>query len=136
MLRRHARTLLLSLAVFVASCGGSDKVNVSTYTCGDFNSSLDTKDDLSSGDYIRQLNAQAKLPGKDAEQQRKMAYAVFVACRGQKASFKPRERALRNAALMKKGKTPVPADLAETLRKRAAEAKKNKGDAAKEDAGR
>jgi len=117
----------LSLSVLVAACGG-EEIQAATYTCGQFAKSLDTKDDRSAGTFIRLLNDRAQLTGSRSEQEKRMAYAIFVACRGEKAGFRPANEAVANARKIAAGKRVVPADVAarerERARKAAAEAKK------------
>lgn len=119
--------MLVPAAALLAACGG-EEIQASTYTCGEFKKSLETKDDRSAGTFIRLLNDRAKLKGDDAAQEKRMAYAIFVACRGEKASLKPADEAVSNAKKIAAGKRVIPEDIAERQReaaeKAAAEAEK------------
>jgi hypothetical protein len=120
--RFPTRALAAALALVAAGCGRGEEVDTASYTCGEFNRSLKEKDDLTSGQFIRKLNEQAKLGGTKAEQERRMAYAVYVACRGKASGFKPTERALANAKALKAGKQVVPDDVRERAEKAAKKA--------------
>ena len=124
MLRRTAFVVAACAMIAAAGCGGGDELSADAYTCGQFKKSLDTKDDRSAGTYIRLLNDRAKTGGRRSDQEKLMAYAIFVACRGEKASYKPAKEAVANAKAIKAGKRVVPEDVAERERKKAAEAEK------------
>ena len=127
-IRRVLSCLPVSAAMLLAACGGGEKVEAGTYTCGEFKQSLETKDDRTAGTYIRLLNDRAKLKGSRSDQEKRMAYAIYVACRGAKASFTPADAAVENAKQLAAGKRVIPVDIAERERKAAeraaAEAKK------------
>ena len=124
-IRQALYALLIPAALVIAACGGED-VSTATYTCGDFKTSLETKDDRSAGSYIRLLNDEAKLGGNRDAQEKRMAQAIYLACRGEKASFKPTDEALANAKKLAAGKRVVPKDIAarEAAEKAAREADK------------
>lgn len=120
-IRRLLCAALLPAAFLVAACGG-EEIEASTYTCGEFAKSLDTKDDRTAGTFIRLLNDRAKLKGSRSEQEKRMAYAIFVACRGEKAGFRPANEAVANAKKIAAGKRVVPEDVARREREKAREA--------------
>ena len=124
---RHTLCLLLvPAALGLAACGGED-ISAATYTCGDFKTSLETKDDNTAGTYIRLLNDQAKLEGNRDTQEKRMAQAIYLACRGEKASFKPENEAVANAKKLAAGKRIVPKGIArEAAEKAEREAEKEK----------
>jgi hypothetical protein len=100
----------LAGALVLSGCfgGGEKDINADAYTCGEFRKSLRTKDDNSSGQFIRLLNDRAGSKGDRREKERMMALAIFVACRGQKESFKPASAAIANVKKLQAGKSIVP----------------------------
>ena len=125
MARTALCMLLIPAALLVAACGGED-IDASTYTCGQFSKSLDTKDDRSAGTYIRLLNDRAKTKGERAVQEKRMAYSIYVACRGKKASFRPADEAVSNAKKIAAGKAVIPEDVKKRAEEAAREAEKEK----------
>ena len=125
LIRRALCSLLLPAAVLAAGCG-YEEIDANAFTCGEFSKSLDTKGDESAGQYIRLLNERAKLGGPRADREKVMAYSIFVACRGEKASFKPASEAIANAKAIRAGKNVVPEDVAERAQKAAEKAEKKK----------
>ena len=117
--------LLAAVALTASACGG-EEIDAATYTCGEFSKSLDTKDDRTAGTYIRLLNDRAGLKGSRSLQERRMTYAIYVACRGQESSYKPATVAVANAKKIAAGKPVVPKDVAEKARRAAREAAKEK----------
>ena len=96
-------TLLALVVLALAACGSgsSSKVDTATYTCGDFNRSLRTKGDNSSGTYINALRKEADL-GQDAKiEQREITLGILSACRGKPASTKPADDAIKVAKRIK-----------------------------------
>ena len=121
-IRRMACCLLLPATLALSACGGGEEIDPATYTCGDFAKSLDTKDDRSAGSFIRLLNDRAKSKGPREVKEKRMAYAIYVACRGEKASFRPANVAVANAKKLEQGKRVVPRDVAEREKKAAEKA--------------
>ena len=117
-------SLLAAAAVF-AGCG-YEEIDANTYTCGEFQKSLDTKDNETAGQYIRLLNDRAKLKGRRSDREKVMAYAIFAACRGEKASVRPANKAVANAKAIQAGKQVLPKDASAREKKAAAEAAEKK----------
>ena len=94
---------LLALAVLaLAACGSSNsKVDTATYTCGDFNKSLRTKGDNSSGTYINALRKEADLGQNAKTEQREITLGIISTCRGKPASTKPADDAIKVAKRIK-----------------------------------
>jgi hypothetical protein len=104
-----SRTLsvLLLLPVFaLAACGSKTKdVNAATYTCAQFNKSLQTKGDDSAGNFINQLVKKANLGQQDKTlERREITLGIVTACRNQPGSTKPAAKAVASAKLIKAGK--------------------------------
>ena len=96
--------LLVAPAFALAACGGAKNVNTATYTCGQFNKSLKTKGDNSSGNFINQLRKQAKLDQKTKTERAEIAFGTFVACRNKPAATRPAKQAIAIAKQVKAGK--------------------------------
>jgi hypothetical protein len=94
-------TLLAVALLALAACGSSSKVDAATYTCGDFNKSLRTKGDNTSGAYINALRKQANLGQDTKTEQREIALGIISACRGKPASTKPADDAVKVAKQVK-----------------------------------
>jgi hypothetical protein len=94
---------LLALAVLALSaCGSSStKVDTATYTCGDFNKSLRTKGDDTSGAYINALRKEANLGQDTKTEQREITLGIISTCRGKPASTKPADDAIKVAKQIK-----------------------------------
>ena len=94
---------LLALAVLaLVACGGSSsKVDTASYTCGDFNKSLRTKGDNSSGTYINALRKKADLGQDTKTEQREITLGIISTFRGKPASTKPAEDAIAVAKRIK-----------------------------------
>jgi len=105
------RTLAATLGVALlglSACGGGDSVNASGYTCGQFNQSLKTKGDNTSGTYINQLRKDAELGQAKQTEIRELTLGIFFACRGKPASTKPAKQAIATAKLIRAGKFKLP----------------------------
>ena len=104
MTYRTLSTLLVLPALAFSACGSKTKdVDVATYTCGQFQKSLNTKGDDSAGNYINQLRDKVDF-GKDAKTERGLtAQAIYFACLGQPASKKPLAAATTSMKQMKAG---------------------------------
>jgi hypothetical protein len=95
-------TLLAIAVLALAACGSSsDKVDTATYTCGDFNKSLRTKGDNSSGAYINALRKEANLGQDTKTEQREITLGIISTCRGKPASTKPADDAIKVAKQVK-----------------------------------
>ena len=106
---RPASAIVLTLCVLVVAACGNDNVDTSTYTCGEFNKSLRTKDDTTSGNYINQLRKQAKLDQDEKTERREITFGIIVACRNKPAATKPADQAITTAKQIKAGKFKPPA---------------------------
>src|SRR3954447_20176691 len=91
---------LLALAVLALAACGSSKVDTATYTCDDFNKSLRTKGDDTSGTYINELRKRADLRQTAKTEQREITLGIISACRGKPASTKPADDAIKAAKLV------------------------------------
>jgi hypothetical protein len=106
---RSRLAALLVLPVFaIAACGSSKDVDTATYTCGQFNKSLQTKDDTTSGNFINQLRKQAKLGQSEKAERYEITLGIIVTCRGKPASTKPGDRAIAIAKQIKAGTYKLP----------------------------
>jgi hypothetical protein len=106
--RRLACALVLP-AFALAACGDDTKdVDTAAYTCGDFNKSLATKGDNTSGNFINQLRKQAKLGQDEKTERREITVGVIFACRGKPASSKPAAKAIATAKQIKAGTFKAP----------------------------
>src|SRR3954469_14714957 len=95
---------LLGRAVLALAACGSSKVDTATYTCGQFNKSLRTKGDDTSGTYINELRKTAKLGQKDKVERAEITLGIIVTCRNKPASTKPSAGAVAVAKQVKAGK--------------------------------
>lgn len=102
---------LVVLAAVAAGCGGNDddKVDTATYTCAQFQKSLATKDDTTSGNFINQLRKDADLGQAEKTERRTLALAIFFACRGKPGTTKPATQAVAYAKQIRAGKFKAPA---------------------------
>jgi hypothetical protein len=100
-------TLLVVTLLLLTACGSKD-VDTATYTCGDFNKSLRTKGDNTSGNFINQLRKEAKLDQPERTERSEITLGILFACRGKPASTKPRAQAIATAKLIKQGKFKIP----------------------------
>jgi hypothetical protein len=105
---RSGLAALLVVSLLLAACGGGKDVDTATYTCGQFNKSLRTKGDNTSGNFINQLQKQAKLGQKDKVERAEITFGIVVACRGKPASTRPRDRAITVAKQLKSGTYKLP----------------------------
>jgi hypothetical protein len=106
---RSLSCLLLFPVLALAACGAkSTPVNTAAYTCGQFNKSLNTKGDNTSGAFINQLQKNAGL-GQDAKvERREITLGIFFACRGKPAATRPAKSAVATAKRIKAGKFKLP----------------------------
>jgi hypothetical protein len=116
---RRLVPIALSVCLLALSACGKKDLDPDTYTCGQWNKSLRTKDDLSSGTFIRALRERAKLGQARAVEEREFAVAIFFACRGKPSSYKPAGKAIENAKALKAGKKLGPKAKAKAKRKSA-----------------
>jgi hypothetical protein len=109
MASRTLSALLLLPVLALAACGSKTKeVNTTAYTCAEFNKSLATKSDNTSGNYINGLRKQANL-GQDAKtERREITLGIFFACRGKPGTTKPATTAIASAKAIKSGKFHIP----------------------------
>jgi hypothetical protein len=106
---RARLTALISLPVFaLAACGSGKQVDTATYTCGQFNKSLQTKGDDTSGNFINQLRKQAKLGQSEKIERSEITLGVIVSCRNKPSSTKPATGAITVAKQIKSGKYKLP----------------------------
>jgi hypothetical protein len=101
-------TVLALCALLFGACGGNKDVDTATYTCGQFQKSLQTKDDNTSGNYINGLRKQAKLGQKDTVERSEITLGIIVACRDKPASTKPAAAAIATAKKIKAGTFKLP----------------------------
>src|SRR3954452_16765519 len=100
---------ILALSILaLAACGGSKNVDASSYTCGQFNKSLRTKNDDTAGNYINQLRKQADLGQSDKVERAEITLGILVTCRNKPASTKPAAGAVVIAKKIKAGKFKLP----------------------------
>jgi hypothetical protein len=100
---RVPAALLVLFVLALTACGSKD-VDTASYTCGEFNKSLRTKDDDSAGNYINQLREQAKLGQDEKVERREITLGIILACRDQPAATKPADEAIATARKIKAGK--------------------------------
>jgi hypothetical protein len=110
-MRRPTSALLLVLpALALGACGRGEKVDTAKYTCADFNKSLRTKDDTSSGQFINRLRDRAKLGQSTEVERREITLGIVFACRGKPGSTHPADTAIATAKRIRDGKFKLPAD--------------------------
>jgi hypothetical protein len=105
---RSGLAALLAVSVLGFAACGSDDVDTTSYTCGDFNKSLKTKDDNTSGNFINQLRKRADLGQDEKTERSEITVGVIFACRGKPASTKPADHAIAIAKQVKAGKFKAP----------------------------
>jgi hypothetical protein len=106
---RSRLTALLVVPVFaLAACGGDKQVDTASYSCGQFNKSLRTKGDNSSGNFINQLRKRANLGQSEKVERSEITLGIIVACRNKPASAKPADQAVATAKKIKAGKFRLP----------------------------
>jgi hypothetical protein len=106
---RSRLTVLVAVPAFaLAACGSGKQVDTASYTCGQFNKSLQTKGDDTSGNFINQLRKEAKLGQSDKVERSEITFGIIFACRGKAASTKPGDRAIATAKQIKSGKFKLP----------------------------
>lgn len=109
-MRRHGLAILVAVpALALGACGRGDDVDTATYTCADFNKSLRTKDDNSSGQFINRLRDRAKLGQSTEVERREITLGIIFACRGKPGSTKPANTAVATAKRIRDGKFKFPA---------------------------
>jgi hypothetical protein len=109
MTHRLLPTLLLLPVLAFAGCGkDEDKVDVASYTCGEFNKSLRTKDDNTSGRFINELRKQANLGQEEKAERRTITLGIYFTCRGKPASTRPAKDAVAAAKKIKAGTFKAP----------------------------
>jgi hypothetical protein len=108
-LRSVLGTLLVVAMLSLAACGSSSKdVDTSAYTCGQFNKSLRTKGDNTSGNFINQLRKEANLNQTEKVERSELTLGIIVTCRNKPASTRPRAQAIAIAKLIKAGNYKLP----------------------------
>jgi hypothetical protein len=106
---RSLSCVLLFPVLALAACGAkSTPVNTASYTCGQFNKSLRTKGDNTSGAFINQLQKTAGLGQDKKVERREITLGIYFACRGKPASTRPANAALGTAKQIKAGKFRPP----------------------------
>jgi hypothetical protein len=108
MRRRHLTGLLIVPALALAACGSGKQVDTAKYTCGEFNKSLATKGDNTSGNYVNKLRAEAQLGQGKKIEQREISLGVYFACRGKPAGTRPHVQAIGIAKDIKAGRFRLP----------------------------
>ena len=106
----HLCLLLLAPVLALGACGRGEEVDTATYTCAEFNKSLRSKDDDTSGQFINRLRDEADLGQEKRVEQRELTLAIFYACRNKPGSTRPAKRAIASAKQMRAGKFKVPGD--------------------------
>src|SRR4051812_8595172 len=99
--------VVLLASVAVAGCGVKN-VDTASYTCGQFNKSLQTKGDNTSGNFINQLRKKAQLGQTKQVERREITLGIVFACRGKAASTKPANTAIATAKTIRSGKFKLP----------------------------
>jgi hypothetical protein len=104
LLRSRLLSGLLVLPVLGLAACGDTHVDTAKYTCGQFNKSLQTKNDNSAGTFIRDLRSKANL-GQDANtERREITVGIILACRQKPTATKPADAAIATAKQIKAGK--------------------------------
>jgi hypothetical protein len=113
LLRRRSLSCLLVLPILgLAACGGkTTNVNTASYTCADFNKSLRTKGDDTSGQFINKLRKQAKLGQDKKTEGSEITLGIYFACRGKPGTTKPATVAIATAKKIKAGNFKLPPGL-------------------------
>ncbi|MFL5894286.1 MAG: hypothetical protein ACJ76Z_04130 [Thermoleophilaceae bacterium] len=102
---RSALAAVLAVAALVAGgCGKGKQVDTASYTCGQFNKSLRTKGDNSSGNFVNQLRKQAKLGQTEKLERNEISLGIILSCRGKPASTRPAQSAVKIAKEIKAGR--------------------------------
>jgi hypothetical protein len=109
MRRPDLALLLIAPALLVSGCGRGEKVDTATYTCAEFNKSLRTKDDNTSGQFINRLRDKAKLGQETKLERREITFGIILACRGKPGSTRPGDKAIVTAKQLRDGKFKPPA---------------------------
>jgi hypothetical protein len=107
-MRVRLAALLLVPVFALAACGSSKNVDTASYTCSQFNKSLQTKGDDSAGNYINQLRKKAKLGQGEKVERSEITLGIVVSCRGKAGSTKPADNAVAIAKRIKAGKYKLP----------------------------
>ena len=111
--------LLVVPVLALSACGGGDKsIDAATYTCAQFNKSLATKGDNTSGNYLNRLRLQAKLRQDNKPALRELELGVYFACRGKPGSTRPAAQAIATARQIEAGRFHLPAPTAPAKKKR------------------
>jgi len=101
--RRLSTAALAASALALASCGSGKQVSPATYTCGEWDKSLKTAGDNTSGNFINKLRKQANLGQSKKLETREISFAIYLACRGKPASTRPAAKAIATAKALKAG---------------------------------
>ena len=104
MRRPDLALLLITPALLLSACGRGEKVDTATYTCAEFNKSLRTKDDNTSGQFINRLRDKADLGQDEKIERREITFGIIVACRGEAGSTRPADEAIATAKQLRDGK--------------------------------
>jgi hypothetical protein len=107
-MRSGLAALLVLAMLALGACGGGKHVNTASYTCGQFNKSLRTKGDNTSGNFINQLRKQAKLGQSEKIERSEITLGIIVSCRNKAASTKPANSAISIAKRIKAGTFKLP----------------------------
>src|SRR4051794_37719320 len=110
MLRtRSIACALLAPALLLSACGSKTKnVNTASYTCADFNKSLETKNDSSAGNYINALLKQGHLKAGAKTGHREVTLGIYFACRNKPGTTKPAAAAIATAKRIESGTFKLP----------------------------
>jgi hypothetical protein len=113
LLRCRSLSCLLLLPILgLAACGGkSTNVNTASYTCANFNKSLRTKGDDTSGQFINKLRKQAKLGQDKKTEGSEITLGIYFACRGKPGTTKPATVAIATSKKIKAGNFKLPPGL-------------------------
>lgn len=109
MRRPDLALLLIAPALLLSACGRGEKVETATYTCAEFNKSLRTKDDNTSGQFINRLRDKAKLGQDTKTERREITFGIIFACRDKPGSTRPADKAIATAKQLRDGKFNAPA---------------------------
>jgi hypothetical protein len=108
MSARVVAIVLALPALLLSACGGGKSVDTSTYTCADFQKSLNTKGNNTAGSFINGLRKQAKLKSQTKVANREIELGIIFACRGKPGSTRPAQRAIVIAKAVESGTFKLP----------------------------
>ena len=105
---RRLTAILLVLPVALSACGSSKHVDTASYTCAEFQKSLNTKNDNSAGNFVNGLRKRASLGQPTQTANREIELGIIFACRGKPGATRPGSRAIAIAKQIKAGTFKLP----------------------------